>query len=75
MVDVIQAATRNGALALGLEEEIGTVEAGKYANLVFLEEDPTAGVDNLKSIHFTLKRGRRFDREEFELGTPPRRQP
>lgn len=73
MADVIQAATRNGALALGLAEEIGTVEEGKYANLVFLEADPTAGVDNVKSIRFTLKRGRRFDRDEFELGTPPRR--
>ncbi|MDE2945375.1 MAG: amidohydrolase family protein [Gemmatimonadota bacterium] len=73
MADVIQAATRNGALALGLGEDIGTVEEGKYANLVFLEEDPTAGVENVKSIRFTLKRGRRFDRDEFELGTPPRR--
>ena len=75
MVDVIRTATSNGALALGLESEIGTVEAGKYANLVFLEQDPTAGVKNLKSIHFTLKRGRRFDREDFELGTPPPRRP
>ncbi|WP_310754661.1 amidohydrolase family protein [Candidatus Palauibacter soopunensis] len=73
MADVIRAATRNGALALGLAEDIGTVEEGKYANLVFLEEDPTAGVENVKSIRFTLKRGRRFDRDEFELGTPPRR--
>ena len=75
MEDVIQAATRNGALALGLEGEIGTVEAGKYANLVFLEEDPTAGVENLRSVSFTLKRGHRFDRDGFELGTQPDRRP
>lgn len=73
MADVIQAATRNGALALGLAEEIGTVEEGKHANLVFLEADPTADVENLKSVRYTLKRGLRFDRDEFELGTPPRR--
>lgn len=75
MADVIQAATRNGALALGLAEEIGTVEEGKYANLVFLGEDPAAGVENVKSIRFTLKRGHRFDRDEFELGTAPARHP
>ncbi len=75
MEDVIRAATRNGALALGLEREIGTVEEGKYANLVFLEQDPTAGVENLKSVRFTLKRGHRFDRDGFELGTPPSRRP
>ncbi len=51
------------------------VEAGKYANLVFLEEDPTAGVENLRSVRFTLKRGHRFDRGEFELGTQPDRRP
>ncbi len=73
MVDVIRAATSHGALALGLAEEIGTVEEGKYANVVFLEDDPTAGVENLKSVLFTLKRGRRFDREDFELGAPPPR--
>ena len=71
MVDVIRAATSHGALALGLAEEIGTVEEGKYANLVFLEDDPTAGIENLKSVLFTLKRGRRFDRQDFELGAPP----
>ena len=59
MEEVIRAATRNGALALGLEDEIGTVEAGKYANLVFLREDPTAGVESIRSVRFTLKRGRR----------------
>ena len=73
MADVIRAATHHGALTLGLEEEIGKVEEGKYANLVFLEADPTAGVENLKSVHFTLKRGHRFHRDEFELGTPPSR--
>ena len=73
MVDVIRSATSHGALALGLAEEIGTVEEGKYANLVFLEDDPTAGVENLKSVLFTLKRGHRFDRKDFELGTPPPR--
>ncbi len=75
MVDVVRAATSHGALALGLAEEIGTVEEGKYANLVFLEDDPSAGVENLKSVLFTLKRGRRFDRQDFELGTPPSRRP
>ena len=75
MRDVIQAATRHGALGLGLDEETGTVEEGKYANLVFLERDPTESVENLKSIRFTLKRGHRFDRNGFDLGTAPSRRP
>jgi len=68
MVDVIRAASLHGAVALGLEGEIGTVEEGKYANLVFLAEDPLLGTESLRSTVFTLKRGRRFDRADFELG-------
>ncbi len=71
MEEVIRAATRNGAPALGLEDEIGTVEEGKYANLVFLRENPTAGVGNLESVHFILKRGRRFNRNESSLEPHP----
>ncbi len=43
MMDVIRAATFHGAVALGLEDEIGTIEPGKFANIVFLREDPLAG--------------------------------
>ncbi len=71
MEEVIRAATRNGALALGLEADIGTIEEGKYANLVFLRENPTAGVGNLESVHFILKRGRRFNRNESSLEPRP----
>lgn len=78
MVDVLKAASINNAIALGLDDEIGTVEAGKYANLVFLQEDPLSGPDALKSVAFTVKRGRVFHRDDFELGEvpqPPRRGP
>jgi len=73
MEEVIVAATRNGSIALSLEDEIGTVTPGKLANIVFLREDPLAGVENLRSIEFTLKRGTRYDRADFVLGSPPER--
>ena len=73
MEDVLRAGSLHGAIALGLENEIGTVEEGKYANLIFLEEDPLAGVESLRSIVFTLKRGKRFNRSDFVLGSPGER--
>jgi imidazolonepropionase-like amidohydrolase len=39
-LEVIQAATMNGAQVLGLESEIGTIEPGKKADLVILSENP-----------------------------------
>jgi len=73
MEDVIISATLHGAKALGLEHEIGTVTPGKLANMVFLREDPLSGMAAMKSIDFTLRRGVRFDRSDFELGEAPGR--
>ena len=35
-LDVIKIATRNGAQALGIEEDIGTIEPGKQADMIIL---------------------------------------
>ena len=49
-LEVIQSATFNAAEALGLEDEIGSVEIGKKADLILLEENP---LKNLKSLYGT----------------------
>ena len=36
--DAFLAASRNGARAIGMDKEIGTIEIGKLANLVFVDE-------------------------------------
>ena len=43
-MQAIQAATRNGAKVLGLEDDIGTVEQGKLADLIVVDGDPLADV-------------------------------
>jgi imidazolonepropionase-like amidohydrolase len=45
---------------------MGTVEAGKLANLVVLTEDPSADIRRLRSVRFVVKRGRRHERSAFE---------
>lgn len=49
-LEVIKSATLNGAEALGMDTQIGTVEVGKLADLVLLEENP---LQNLKSLYGT----------------------
>ncbi|MGB0376999.1 MAG: amidohydrolase family protein [Flavobacteriaceae bacterium] len=49
-LEVIRAATLNGAEALGLDDSIGTIEVGKQADLVFIEENPLI---NLKALYGT----------------------
>ncbi|GAA0344394.1 hypothetical protein GCM10009092_06040 [Bowmanella denitrificans] len=54
-LEVIQAATLNGAQALGLEDEIGSVSVGKLADLVIVEENPLANFKVLYGTgHFKL---------------------
>lgn len=45
---VLTLATRGAAEFLGISDQIGTVEAGKVADLILFNEDPTASVDNLR---------------------------
>lgn len=49
-LEVIQSATLNGATALGLQQELGSIEVGKLADLVIVEENPLA---NFKVLYAT----------------------
>lgn len=49
-LEVIMSATLNGAEALGADDMLGSVEIGKYADFVILEENPLA---NLKMLYGT----------------------
>jgi imidazolonepropionase-like amidohydrolase len=65
--DVIHSATAVGARALGQDKEMGTVESGKLANLVFVARNPLEGVEAFNTVVLTVKRGSPFWRKEFSL--------
>jgi imidazolonepropionase-like amidohydrolase len=57
-MDVIAAATLNGARAMQRESEIGTVEAGKIADLLVLGADPSQDVANFRQLEAVVRGGR-----------------
>jgi imidazolonepropionase-like amidohydrolase len=59
-LEVLRSATVGGARAMGMEREIGTVAAGKRADLVILDADPLADVANLARIDRVVRGGRVF---------------
>lgn len=63
--DVIQIATRNGAEALGIFDDVGTIEPGKRADLVILERDPIADIQNTQSIISVIHNGVSYDSREL----------
>ena len=55
--DVLRMATHDGAAALGIERESGTVQPGKRADLLVLEGDPVAAIANTRRIRYVFLNG------------------
>jgi imidazolonepropionase-like amidohydrolase len=56
-LQVLVAATRGGAKAIGREEDFGTVEKGKLADLLIIAADPTADAANLRKVRYVVRGG------------------
>ena len=54
----IRAATVNAATLLGLQNTIGTIEAGRDADIIAVAGDPTADVRLLENVQFVMRHGR-----------------
>ena len=55
--DVIKIMTRNAAAVIGRSKDIGTLEPGKLADLVVLDGDPLAHVEDLLKVKTVIKDG------------------
>ena len=67
-LQAIQAATLLAARALNKEKEIGTVEIGKFADLLILNANPFDKISNIRQIHLVMKDGRIFDPAKIKVG-------
>jgi imidazolonepropionase-like amidohydrolase len=57
--EALRAATITPARVLGVDDELGTVEPGKVADLVLLDGDPLEDISNTRRIHAVIARGAR----------------
>lgn len=57
-MEAIMSATRNAAELLGASAKLGSVQAGRYADLVAVKGDPLTDIKLLKQISFVMKEGR-----------------
>jgi imidazolonepropionase-like amidohydrolase len=56
-LEVIKIATKNGAHALGIEEDVGTIEPGKQADMIILSDNPVDDISNTKKIEAVINNG------------------
>jgi imidazolonepropionase-like amidohydrolase len=61
-LEVIKIATRNGAQALGIEEDVGTIKSGKQADMIVLSDNPVEEINNTKKIEAVINNGQLIER-------------
>ena len=64
---ILQAATRNIAAAYHKLDAFGTLEPGKLADLIVVDADPLADIQNLKKLSLVVKEGRTIDTASLPL--------
>jgi Imidazolonepropionase and related amidohydrolases len=64
-LDVIRSITTNAAEMLGWQDRIGSIEPGKFADLVGVAGDPVADISELERVQFVMKEGKVI-RNEFK---------
>jgi imidazolonepropionase-like amidohydrolase len=65
-VEALQTATLNPAVYLGLAERLGTIEAGKVADLVLLDANPLDDIRNTRKVAAVVLRGRYLARADLD---------
>jgi imidazolonepropionase-like amidohydrolase len=59
-LEVLKSATIHGAEAMGLAQDLGSIEPGKLADLVVLDQDPLQDIRNTNTIRYVMKNGELF---------------
>jgi imidazolonepropionase-like amidohydrolase len=58
MEQIILASTKNAAYVCNMEEELGTLEPGKIADIIAVKENPLEDLEALQTIQLVIHNGR-----------------
>ncbi|HMQ50218.1 MAG TPA: amidohydrolase family protein [Saprospiraceae bacterium] len=70
----LKCATLNGAIYLGMDQQIGSLKAGKLADLIVLDKNPLEDIRYSEQVCYTMINGRLYDAETMdEIGNHPKK--
>ena len=64
-VEAIRIATLNGAVYLGRDKQIGSIAAGKNADLVVVKGDPSKQISDIENVEIVFKDGVGYDSQKL----------
>lgn len=72
-IEILEAATIGSAETIGRSSDLGSIEPGKLADLVILDDDPRTDIRAARAIAFVMKEGRLYDGASLDEIWPERR--
>jgi hypothetical protein len=64
--EVLRAATIDGAKIIGIDQDLGSIEAGKLADLVVLDRNPLQDIRNTNSVRYVMKNGELYEGDTLD---------
>ena len=71
--DALRCATILGAESIGLQQDLGSIEAGKLADILVLDANPLDNIRNSNTVRYVMKNGRLHDASTLDEIWPRQR--
>ena len=65
-LEVLRAATKDGAEIIGLGQDLGVLEPGRLADMVIMTKDPLQDIHNTNSIRYVMKNGELYEGDTLD---------
>ncbi len=71
--EILKAATIAGARIIGFDQDLGSIEVGKLADLAVLDRNPLENIRNTNSVRYVMKNGELYEAETLTQVWPVRK--